>query len=99
MSSLRGQAALVTGGARRVGKAIAVALAERGADIIVHHSSGSDEAGRTASELRALGVQVAVLQADLTDVAAAMSLPERAATPPSTRALARSCVSGPLTRR
>lgn len=79
MSSLRGRAALVTGGARRVGKAIAVALAERGADIIVHHSAGSDEAGRTASELRALGVQVAVLQADLTDVAAAVSLPERAA--------------------
>lgn len=79
MSSLRGRAALVTGAARRVGKAIAQALAERGADIIVHHGSSGDAAEGAAAEIRALGVQVAVVQADLTDVAAAQALPERAA--------------------
>ena len=61
-----------------MGKAIALALAERGADIVVHFHSGSVEAESTASELRALGVQVALLQADLTDLPAAQALPQRA---------------------
>ncbi|MES3032727.1 MAG: SDR family oxidoreductase [Gemmatimonadota bacterium] len=78
MTTLQGKVALVTGGARRVGKAIALALAGRGADIIVHYNSAQAEADATAAELRALGVRVAVLQADLADVAAAQQLPQRA---------------------
>ncbi len=70
--------ALVTGGARRVGRAIAVALASRGYDIIVHYNSGSDEAVATCDALRALGVRAQHLRADLSDVSAAQRLPERA---------------------
>ncbi len=60
-----GRLALVTGGARRVGKAIARALAEQGADIALHYGGSADAAVRTADELRALGVRVDAFQADL----------------------------------
>jgi pteridine reductase len=78
MTTLRGKAALVTGGARRVGKAIALALAERGADVIVHYNSGATDADETAAAIRTHGVRAEVLNADLSDVAAAQALPSRA---------------------
>jgi pteridine reductase len=78
VSSLKGTCALVTGGARRVGKAIALALAERGADIVIHYNSGSVDASLTAGELRAMGVRVALLQRDLSDVEQARALPAAA---------------------
>lgn len=79
MASLKGKSALVTGGARRVGKAIALALAERGADIVIHYNTGTREAAETAGEITALGVRVALLQADLSDVELAQRLPDAAA--------------------
>jgi len=78
MSSLQGRVALVTGAARRVGKAIAIELARKGADIVVHYNSGEAEAEATAVELRGIGVRVATLRADLTDADAAQALPQRA---------------------
>lgn len=78
MRPLTGKVALVTGGARRVGKAIALALADRGADIVVHYHSGAAEAVETADELRACGVRAAVVQGDLSDVDAARALPQQA---------------------
>ncbi len=78
MTTLRGQAALVTGGARRVGRAIALALAERGADIIVHYNSGAADAESAATAIRGHGVRAQTLHADLADVAMAQSLPSRA---------------------
>ena len=78
MQSLQGKSALVTGGARRVGKAIALALAKCGADIIVHYNSGSVDASLTAGEIRAMGVRVALLQRDLADVEQARTLPAAA---------------------
>jgi len=68
--SLAGKVALVTGSARRVGKAIALELAEHGAHLVIHHSASSAEAEATAAEIRALGVEVLVHQADLRDPAA-----------------------------
>ncbi len=79
MPSLKGKSALVTGGARRVGKAIALALAERGADIVIHYNTGTREAAETAGEIAALGVRVALLQRDLSDVELAQRLPDAAA--------------------
>lgn len=73
----RGRTALVTGGARRVGKAIAHALASRGADIALHYGGSADDATRTAEELRALGVRVATFQADLLDPQAPATLVTR----------------------
>jgi len=59
-------AALVTGGARRIGRAIALRLAGAGFDVAIHYGSSRDEAEATAEAVRALGRRAAVVQADLT---------------------------------
>jgi pteridine reductase len=62
---LRGRWALVTGAARRVGRSIALALAERGANVVVHYNSSVDEARRTVDAIQALGVRAIAVQAEL----------------------------------
>ncbi len=57
--------ALVTGGAVRLGRAIALGLAGEGFAIAVHCNSSRAEAEATAAEVRALGVAAVVVQADL----------------------------------
>lgn len=57
--------ALVTGGARRIGRAIALALAEAGFDIALHHRGSAEAAEATAAEIRALGRRAFLLQAAL----------------------------------
>jgi NAD(P)-dependent dehydrogenase (short-subunit alcohol dehydrogenase family) len=57
------KAALVTGAAKRLGRAIALGLAAEGWDIAVHYHSSTAEA--EATDIRALGCRVTVLQADL----------------------------------
>lgn len=57
--------ALVTGGARRIGRAIALALAEAGFDIALHYRGSADAAEATAAEIRALGRRALPLQAAL----------------------------------
>jgi NAD(P)-dependent dehydrogenase (short-subunit alcohol dehydrogenase family) len=59
------RAALVTGGAKRLGRAMALALAEAGFDVAVHYASSSAEAGETAEAIRALGRRSTTLRADL----------------------------------
>ncbi len=58
-------AALVTGGARRLGRAMALALAERGVDVAVHYVGASDEADETVADIQALGRKAVALHADL----------------------------------
>lgn len=65
---LRGRVALVTGGGVRVGRALALALAREGARVVVHCHRSVDEAERTAAEIRALGTEALVLQADLSEL-------------------------------
>ncbi|MEY8875238.1 MAG: SDR family oxidoreductase [Leptothrix sp. (in: b-proteobacteria)] len=65
---------LVTGAARRIGRAIALELAGAGHDIALHHRGNAQEAHDTAAELRALGAQVHCFQADLADEAACEAL-------------------------
>lgn len=65
--AVRRGAALVTGGARRIGRAIVLTLARAGWDVAVHHRDSEDDAARTADEARALGVKAVVVQADLSD--------------------------------
>lgn len=57
--------ALVTGGAKRLGRAIALKLASNGWDIGIHYHHSRDEAEATASDIRALGRRTILLQADL----------------------------------
>ena len=60
----RGKRALVTGAAKRVGRAIALALGSAGAEVAVHYRSSRTEAERTAAELVALGVRAPLVQGD-----------------------------------
>jgi NAD(P)-dependent dehydrogenase (short-subunit alcohol dehydrogenase family) len=64
-----GKVALVTGAARRLGRAIARGLAEAGASIAVHHHDSPEPAEEAVQEFRRLGVRAEVFQADLTDTA------------------------------
>ena len=57
--------ALVTGGAKRLGKAMALYLAHRGFDVAVHYGSSADEAAVVVAEITALGRRAVALQADL----------------------------------
>lgn len=68
-SAARG-VALVTGGARRLGRAIALELATQGWDVAVHCHRSVDEAEALATRIRGLGRRAAVLRADLADEAA-----------------------------
>lgn len=67
-------AALVTGGAIRLGSALVRKLAERGADVAIHCHSNRDAAESLAEEIRGKGVQAAVLVADLLDRTATAGL-------------------------
>jgi NAD(P)-dependent dehydrogenase (short-subunit alcohol dehydrogenase family) len=59
--------ALVTGGAHRLGKAFALALARMGYSIALHYRGSVTEAEHTAKEIRALGVDCIEIRADLTN--------------------------------
>jgi NAD(P)-dependent dehydrogenase (short-subunit alcohol dehydrogenase family) len=65
---------LVTGSARRVGRAIALELAGHGFDVAVHYRGSADEAQATAQDCAALGARAQTFQADLSDEAAARAL-------------------------
>lgn len=68
--SLIGWRALVTGGAVRVGRAVALALAGAGADIAVHYGASAAEASQTVTDIQSLSRRAVALQADLRDPAA-----------------------------
>lgn len=57
--------ALVTGGAKRLGRAIALALAEAGFDLAIHHRSSGEDAEALVGEITRLGRRCAAFQADL----------------------------------
>ena len=62
---LEGRVAVVTGAAVRVGRAIALGLADAGADVFVHYGASRDAAEGTAAEIEGLGVRAAVGSVDL----------------------------------
>ena len=64
---LEGKAALVTGGARRIGRAIALGLAEAGAHVAITYLASREEALATVAELEALGVRASCHRLDLGD--------------------------------
>ena len=73
------RAALVTGGAQRLGRAITLALADAGFAVAVHCHGSVAAAEETAAEVRARGRRAAVLPADLAGEAAAQALVPAAA--------------------
>jgi glucose 1-dehydrogenase len=66
---LRGQKALVTGASSGIGRGIALALAEAGADVVVNYSSGEDKARAVCNEAEKLGVRAIAVGADVSDEA------------------------------
>lgn len=65
---------LVTGAGKRLGRAMALYLAQRGYDVAVHYASAESEAHQVVDEIEAMGRRAVALQADLTDEAQAQGL-------------------------
>jgi NAD(P)-dependent dehydrogenase (short-subunit alcohol dehydrogenase family) len=66
---LHGKVALVTGGARRLGRASALALAQAGADVAITFRNSAREARETVIDLSGFGVRAFALHCDVTDEA------------------------------
>ena len=64
-SELAGRTALVTGGSSDIGAAIVLALARRGADVVIHYHRNLERADGVTEEVRALGRRAWTVQADL----------------------------------
>lgn len=75
---MTGRSALVTGGARRIGRAIALTLAAHGWDVAVHYGTSRDDAEVLAAEIRRRDRRAAALAADLTREAEVATLVPRA---------------------
>lgn len=78
------RSALVTGGAKRLGRAMALALAEAGFDLAIHYAASEVEAEATVAEILALGRRAVALRGDLareSDVAALLPAAEAAIGP------------------
>ncbi len=76
--TLEGKTVLITGAARRIGAALALYLAGKGADIIIHHGHSAEEAEQTAEMIQQAGRQAWLLQADLEEPDQAVDLIARA---------------------
>ncbi len=66
--------ALVTGAGRRLGRGMALYLAQRGYDVAVHYSSSADQAAEVVAQIVAMGRRAVALQADLLDEAQSETL-------------------------
>jgi len=73
--------ALVTGAARRIGRALALTAAQAGYDVVVHHRSSAADAAATAVQIEALGRSARVAGADLVNAEACRDLIAAAPTP------------------
>jgi 3-oxoacyl-[acyl-carrier protein] reductase len=71
---LAGKSAMVTGASRRIGRAIALGLAQAGADVIVHARQSRDEVEAVANEVRAFGRKAIVVLGDVTQEADVMAM-------------------------
>jgi NAD(P)-dependent dehydrogenase (short-subunit alcohol dehydrogenase family) len=75
----RARVALVTGAGRRIGREIALGMAQAGWDVAVHYRASQAEADELVHAIRALGRRAVALHADLADEHAVRALPRQAA--------------------
>jgi NAD(P)-dependent dehydrogenase (short-subunit alcohol dehydrogenase family) len=64
---LEGKMVLITGAAKRVGRALALAVARAGGDVVIHYGGSAAEADSLAAEIQAMGRYARLIQADLND--------------------------------
>jgi len=67
-TSLEARVALVTGSAKRLGRAVALRLAEEGADLVIHHRASAAQAQEVVAEIEKMGRRAVALSADLQKV-------------------------------
>ena len=79
MTRLAGRTALVTGAAKRIGRALALGFAQQGVHCLIHYHSSERHAAEVVEECRKLGVRAEALQADLREQSAIESLARQAA--------------------
>jgi len=72
--SLEERVAIVTGGSRGIGRAVALELAARGAAVVVNYNSSPEKAEEVVKEIEAAGGKAAAFQADVSDFVAAGNL-------------------------
>ncbi len=65
---LANQVALVTGSGKRLGREVALGLAQSGADVVIHYRSSANDALKVVAEIEKLGRRSVALQADLDDL-------------------------------
>ncbi len=75
---LSGKNALVTGSSQGIGAAIALGLAEFGANVLIHYHAKSDKAEAIADQARAMGVKAAIIDGDLSQPNAASEMHRKA---------------------
>lgn len=92
MSTQTAKTALVTGGAKRIGRVIALALAQRGWDVAVHYGQSEADAHALVQEIIQLGRHAAAIQCDLSDDTAVKSLLARAQAEMGSHSAPISCV-------
>ncbi|QQQ76209.1 SDR family oxidoreductase [Saccharothrix sp. 6-C] len=78
MGQLEGRSALVTGGSRGIGAAIAKRLARDGANVAITYARSADRAGEVVDEMTAMGVRALAVRAEATDVDALRAAVDRA---------------------
>jgi pteridine reductase len=71
---LLNQVALVTGSGKRLGREVALGLAERGADLVIHYRSSEEDARKVTGEIEKLGRRAITVSADLDQVSQIRSL-------------------------
>lgn len=77
--ALKNQVALVTGSAKRLGRAVALRLAQEGAELVIHYRSSAAEAQDVVQEIEKFGSKAVAIAADLTQVGEIQKLFDQAA--------------------
>ena len=70
---LEGKTILITGSARRIGKALSLGIAKAGGNLLLHYNKSPDEAIKLKNEIRKIGQKADIVQADFSDPSASIS--------------------------